>query len=208
MKKALPAKRQLLIDDYFPWGQEGFPASPPDPTAREQQVLEWLDQRTREFSSAALVLIGRVLPILRDLESKMPPVEGPRLLARIDSSALVKTPSGILEKMARSWGPEDSRPPVDFENFRESLPDLGRFRIVANFLSDVQEIAKALEAPYGRRGEPLTSAQEALRQEYVLTRNRLEDSIHLLPGVRKKGERCRKGSFHPNPTSTLCAVKC
>jgi ppGpp synthetase/RelA/SpoT-type nucleotidyltranferase len=123
-------------------------------------------------------------------------------VARIDSSALVKSPGSILEKMVRDWEPNGGSPPaIGFRNFLQEMEDVGRFRVVANFLSDVERITNALEAPFGPSSTPLTPAQRALKDDYRLRQNCLHDSVYLLPEQRKKGERCRKGVFYPRARS-------
>jgi ppGpp synthetase/RelA/SpoT-type nucleotidyltranferase len=190
-------KTKRLIARHFPWGAPGFPAKPAtsDPAELEQIVEHWISQRTLRFGSAALGLAARVQPILREMEADASPR---RLLARLDCSSHVKSPSSILEKMIREWDPEQGGPTLGFGNFVEELCDLGRFRIVANFLSDAERIAEALERPYttasvGR----LTPAQQLLRVDYSLDGNRLVDLIHLDPAARRAGVRCLKGIFRP-----------
>lgn len=200
MAKPLKEKIQRLIDEYYPWGQSGYlPAQPSsDSLVRESTVGTWLEEQTRDFRTVGLSLIARILPVLREIEDRSSAVEGVRLLARIDSSALVKSPASVLERMVRDWDPDGSEPPrFTFENFRQELKDLGRFRIVANFLGDAQLIAKALADPYGSPLTSLSPAQATLKGEFALEQNRFENSVILDPASRKKGERCHKGVFYP-----------
>lgn len=198
MGKSLKEKVQGLVEKFYPWGQEGFLPGPMPPESGEAERLvhRWIDERTRDFGFAALTLIARVQPVLQEIQPHSP--EGPRLFARIDSSSLLKQPPSILEKMVRSWDPEGGKPPsFGFGNFLQEMRDLGRFRIVANFLGDVDLICRGLEAPYGSPQEELSPAQRALKSDFALEHNQLEDTIYLDPVKRSKGERCRKGLFYP-----------
>ena len=191
-----------IIDGYYPWGEPGFLDGPPPPTATERRSLigRWLQSESIRWKATALALIARFRAILAEIEERAHRRHMVRLVARIDASALVKSPASILEKMAREWraegGCEGGNPPISFSNYTAELSDLARFRVVANFLSDVETIAQALQEPYGPATD-LTVGQRAMREDFLLERNRLEDSIHLPPKERKKGERCRKGVFYP-----------
>ena len=202
MSEDAHGKIMRLIREYFPWDQVGYPEVPvPDtPDAREEKVRLWLEGATQPFRSAALALIARVSPVLQELEDVVCAREGRRLFKRFDVSALVKSPESILEKMVREWDGKQN-PMISFDRLSDKLDDVSRFRIVANFLSDVKMIANALESPYGAPTGGLSPAQIALKQEYHLVGNGFRDSIHLQPEDRKRGERCCKGVFHPrNPS--------
>lgn len=187
------AKVQGLVTQHFPW--DGAP--PEGWEAQLAHVRRWLAQETAIYRAVATALIARVDPILADLQQQLPAHERGRLFYRFDDHHVLKTPESILEKMARRW--EDTRrsPPINFHNLDE-LNDLGRFRIVTNFLSDVEWICRQLEAPYDpTKWEQLSSAQETLRCEFSLQGNRFEDLIAISHRSRKSGERCRKAQFTP-----------
>jgi ppGpp synthetase/RelA/SpoT-type nucleotidyltranferase len=187
-----------LVREFFPWGEQGYPQIPfPDsPQAREETAKRWLREYTRQFRGVALTLIARMIPILYELENSLRHTEGSRLFARIDASALLKRPESILEKMVRDWDGIRT-PKASFRSLGDKVDDIGRFRIVANFLSDVEMISRALELPYGSSTLALSPPQRALMNEYQLRGNQLRDTIHVQPEERKRGERCRKGIFHP-----------
>ncbi len=197
---------QRLVDEVFPWERPGFPPKPQGQSWRQQTVELWLKERTLPFRSLALVLVARTTAILREREMATRSREGSRLLARIDTSAILKTPASILEKLARRWEEAgSSAPPVDFHNFLEELTDLGRFRVVANFLSDAEEIANTLEEPFlPGPPAPLTGAQLALSREFLLKKNSFERSFHFVATHNKDrtrmdphaGARSAKGVFH------------
>jgi ppGpp synthetase/RelA/SpoT-type nucleotidyltranferase len=190
-------KVKLLIREHFPWNAPGYPGRPPGGAQAdlEQLVARWIEQQTLPFGSAALALAARIKPILHEIESRVLPR---RLIARLDCSSHVKSPASVLEKMVRDWDPNQQRhPALGFRNFTEDMTDLGRIRVVANFLSDAEIIADTLEEPYATPIKGLTTAQLVLRNEYSLKENHLLDSMHLEPAKRKAGERCRKGIFRP-----------
>src|SRR5690606_11998182 len=145
-------------------------------------------------------LIAVMGPILDDMRQALPPAGRHRFFYRIDDHHITKSPESILEKMARSWNWEKEEPPeIKCDNLRE-MKDLGRFRIVANFLSDVERISSKLEEPY-RAVDPsvLSPAQRQLHEQFSLEKNRFKDLIALAPKDRTTGERCRKGLFFPRP---------
>jgi ppGpp synthetase/RelA/SpoT-type nucleotidyltranferase len=182
-----------LVDDYFDW--QG--ARPESQEERLGYVQRWLEQQTAIYRMVTTALIARIEPLLASLYQELPSAERGRLLYRIDDGHVLKTPESILEKMSRKWKNTDRPPPISFENLDE-LNDLGRFRIVTNFLSDALWISQRLEEPYdAMKRERLSLHQQALRREFGLQSNRFEDLISLAPAERETGERCRKGHFMP-----------
>jgi ppGpp synthetase/RelA/SpoT-type nucleotidyltranferase len=158
-------------------------------------VRRWLEQETAIYQAVATALIARMDPILAELQQQLPVHERGRLLYRFDDRHVLKTPDRVLEKMARRWDDLRRQPPIDFNNLHE-LKDLGRFRVVTKFLSDVECICQRLEEPYDatRRGQ-LSASQQALGHEFSLQGNRFEDLIAMPHHRRKSGERCRKAHF-------------
>jgi hypothetical protein len=201
------AKVDLLIQQFFPWNQPDYPLKPPraDSTSLRNIVQSWIEQKTRRHKNAALALLARIYPILRDVEKALPRGETPRMLFRIDVAGLVKSPASVLDKMVRDWDPSTKTAPgLDFRNFLVETTDLGRFRIVVNFLSDIDLVCTALLQPYAQAGPSgLAPAQQTLVAEFGLEGNRLEDLVHQPPEARTKGERCRKGVFYPRKQSEL-----
>ncbi len=187
-----------LIRKHFPWGESGFPTSAPaEPDQQRRFVEQWLRRKTTPFELTVTTLVALVEPILRGVEEGIRQAGENRLVHRIDLGNAAKSPASILEKMAREWEARpDKAPPVSFDNFDRVLDDLGRFRIVTNFLSDVGRIADGLAMPYRTRSG-LSAAQRSLAGDFLLRDNCFEDRILLHPGNRKKGERCCKGVFGP-----------
>jgi len=204
-----PADQKIdrFIQQCFPWGRSGYPAKPAgsDPASLRNIVESWIEEKTRMHGNAALALLARVLPILREAEKQLPQAEAPRLLFRIDQTALVKSPASVLDKMTRGWDPGAGKAPaVDFGNSLAEMTDLGRFRVVVNFLSDIERVCSALEQPYAGPGAAvLSAAQEAFEREFALEPNRLVDLVNQEPKDRTKGERCRKGVLYPRSRPDL-----
>jgi ppGpp synthetase/RelA/SpoT-type nucleotidyltranferase len=187
-----------LIRDHFPWGEPGFPASSPaEPDQQRRQVEEWLGRKTAPFEAAVAALVARVRPILRLVDEEVRQAGEERLVNRIDLTHATKSPASILEKMVRAWKEKGgATPPISFTNFSRELDDLGRFRVVTNFLSDADRIADRIAAAYDLRQER-SDAQRRLATEFLLHENAFEDKILVHPRERRKGQRCRQGIFEP-----------
>jgi ppGpp synthetase/RelA/SpoT-type nucleotidyltranferase len=191
-------KIERLCQDHFPWGKNGNPPVPSSPQERETHVCSWLDKFTIPYRAAALALTARMVSILNVLESELPDYEKPRFFAKIDASSITKSPASLLDKMVRGWDhTTGNSPQFSFDNLH-SLADVGRFRIVANFLSDVRMIAKKIGEPYtAKPATELPEHQGNLKEEYHLEKKKFENLIDVLPEKRNKGERCFKGVFYP-----------
>ncbi|WP_371746113.1 hypothetical protein [Myxococcus sp. CA040A] len=187
--------RRRLVDDHFPWDEvSGRPEAWEE---RLPEVYRWLENHTSLYRLIATGLLARIEPILEQLQAEVLEVERDRLFVKVDASHITKAPESILEKMARRWPGPEQTPPVSFHNI-DQLNDLGRFRIVANFLGDVDDITRHLSEPYdATKASQLTPAQRLLREEFSLHDNRFEDLILIPPNQRTSGERCRKGRFSP-----------
>ena len=193
-----------LIRDYYRWGEGGFLAieqRSQDIKVNRRSVSLWIERETRPFRATALSLIAMINPILKDLENGLSPKEKRRFFARIDHLSLVKSPDSILEKMVREWDPGKGSPLLTFDTFRSELQDLGRFRIVTSFLSDMDCVKGALEAPFGSSTRSQTIPQSKLGTTFHLRGNHFEDHVCLQPAKRTKGERCYKGVFYPRETT-------
>jgi len=198
---AVREKIELLISRHFPWGKGAHPNRTSSDESDGEYVKMWLIDQAKPFQAAATALIARICNVLDELEEQLPDDEKPRLFARIDAGAILKSPEGILEKMVRDWAPSTGRQPyICFENFVHQMEDIGRFRIVANFLSDADTIADHLQTIYDT-SSPLSKAAKALRGDFLLKDNSMKDKIKVLPADRMKGERCRQGVFFPREAS-------
>ncbi|MHC9538604.1 MAG: hypothetical protein AB9903_03715 [Vulcanimicrobiota bacterium] len=192
------SRLDIFIEEHFPWGKDGNPELErfPDYEKKREYVRKWLEDHTVPFNITALALVSRVMDVISEQEIIVQKEEGHRFFAKIDNSCMVKTPAGILDKILRGWENKEGKgPELSFNNFHNEMKDLGRFRIVANFLSDVERISSALELPYSSPQADLSGAQKTLQREFQLEHNKMEDNIKLKPDLRKKGERCIKGVF-------------
>jgi ppGpp synthetase/RelA/SpoT-type nucleotidyltranferase len=192
-----------LIRQHFPWGQRDCPPRPADddPIVVEKSATGWIKNRVNSTSleSTALALHARIQAVVEEMQDQLPPNERSRFFYRSDLTHLMKSPESILDKMAREWEAGKGKAPrVGFDDFAESMDDLARFRIVLNFLADVEIVCVKLEEPYkvapGGRSR-LTPKQQALYNDFALRDHCLEDLIMLGPKDRLSGERCRKGVF-------------
>jgi hypothetical protein len=129
-----PFTRRLLDQHFEYWPQS-------KPRSREErlaEVLAWIEEQTRPYEAVGLALIAQLGPLLAEIQQEFPVHEQRRFVYRVDAANLRKSPESILEKMAREWHEAGTEaPPKSFHNLAD-LKDLGRFRIVASFLSDVE----------------------------------------------------------------------
>jgi ppGpp synthetase/RelA/SpoT-type nucleotidyltranferase len=186
---------ELVEKCFDEWGPEGKPATA---ELQSRYVKQWLQEKVRHHEHAAVALIARIEAVLREVQAELPADERHRFFYRIDAQHLAKSPDSILGKMLRDCeSPPEGQPSICFNNFRDQMEDLGRFRIVTNFLSDAELVERALTGAYASSGHVLTRAQKALHDEYKLKDNRFQDRIRMRPSDRKKGERCYRGCFYP-----------
>ncbi len=198
-----PKLRALI--ERFPWGPPGFLDSPRDATfeSRLALVKGWLAYRltTFKFWDTALALHACIQRVLDEVEEALPATEKPRHFYSSDLKHILKPVDSILDRMIRTWDPSSSRAPeFGFDDFHTSMKDLARFRIVLNFLSDVELVCGKIEEPYCCGGEDvirLSPAQQSLYNGFALDKHTFENLIEVSPEHRKTGERCRKAIFYP-----------
>ena len=76
-----------------------------------------------------------------------------RFFCRVDDSHPIKSPVSVIEKILRSEkearekqaDEKETSTEYDLANFYTSMTDLARFRIVCNFLTDVEEVSHSIE---------------------------------------------------------------
>jgi len=131
------------------------------------------------------VLCTTTMATVKKLLAPLKKRYGHRFFCDIDDSNRQKNPASIIDKIRRSQAekskpgePEPDR--CDLNNFTTKMTDLARFRIVCNFLSDVDKVSKAI-----RNTEELTNAFNIKE----------ESTIYLRPKNRKSGERSNKFVF-------------
>jgi ppGpp synthetase/RelA/SpoT-type nucleotidyltranferase len=191
----------------FPWDRPGYPPHPPH-GHEEQGVRQWLDTTVLpRFRHAALALVARIRPIVDAVTEEECVRAGERFVARVDATHLTKSADSIIEKMARRWdgtGPV----PVAYGDISSEFSDLGRFRVVTNFLSDAKTVRRALEVPFETPQPHQTAAeQRALFGDFRLCGNAFEDLVHVSVKERKSAERCFKGVFETRTPGTSTRVE-
>lgn len=107
---------------------------------------------------------------------------GHRFFCRVDDSHQQKSPASIIDKIRRSQTEkvkpgEPEQEHYDLNNFATKMTDLARFRIVCNFLNDVDKVAEVIS-----NSIELTN----------IFNIKQESSIILRPKSRKSGERSIK----------------
>jgi len=207
MTEQIDRRKNKLIEQVFPWGKDGHPGDL-SRNRRRQHVLGHLERGTGPARATAVALLALLRPLAEELRSNLRGHEASRFLHRFDTSHIVKSPESILEKMARKWKSIEGPPPVDFENFGTAFSDLGRFRIVVNFLSDMDLFKLRLEEAFDPRTRArLGLAQTNLKKQFSLDNNCLEDALNVSPDKRNKGERCFKGVFRPRGKVSGSAIE-
>lgn len=196
-------EKEQEFDRFIVPNFRGWPdgQAPHDRPGRLRCVRAWLRDCVAPFRASALALMACTQPILDDLEKRILQKEPARLFCRIDTEHLCKEPESILDKMIRKGSGSDGAPLLSFENFRDQMKDLARFRIVTNFLSDARLVRAEIAAAFGTGN--LTEAQGKLREGFLLENNNFEDCTRVLPAQRSKGERCFKGIFWPRENPGL-----
>ena len=200
----LPERIQSLISHHFPWGEGDKPADPGTGPDQLRVVEAWLEKQTLIHGAIALALIARLTPLLDEVGDAAKQRDGERLFYRLDTVHLVKNPASILERMVREVEPPKA-PCISFDSLRD-LKDLGRFRIVVNFLSDARLLRDRIARAWAPRTGERTPAECALFREFEL-KGSFEDLIDQAPKDRTKGERCYKGLFHPKREHRDCTIE-
>ncbi len=103
-----------------------------------------------------------------------------RFFCRIDADNKVKQPSSIIDKIMRSSEAGAGKAVSEsctLDNFTTTMQDLARFRIVCNFLHDVDEVVEAL------------NNSDILNRMFDIE---IKETINQHPGSRKSGERSVK----------------
>ena len=195
------AKDHAIIEGALSLGNGDCPRCPSGDDAVAQSATGWIKNQLdgTSLESTALALHARIQEIVEDLEYHLPSPERPRFFYRSDLTNLMKSPESILDKMGRSWKASGRKAPeIGFHDFKARMDDISRFRIVLNFLADVEGLCQELERPYQATPEELlrvTAHQRALFDDFTLGGNCFEDFIMVEPDKRETGQRCHKGVF-------------
>jgi ppGpp synthetase/RelA/SpoT-type nucleotidyltranferase len=103
-----------------------------------------------------------------------------RFFCRIDADHKIKQPSSIIDKIIRSSESGAGKTVSEscaLHNFTTTMKDLARFRIVCNFLHDVDNVVEALKN------------SDILKRMFHIV---IKTTMDLHPGLRKSGERSVK----------------
>jgi ppGpp synthetase/RelA/SpoT-type nucleotidyltranferase len=115
----------------------------PEPFNSIEKYEEYFNSKLGMHSNLCTSMIAEVNKILSPLIKKY----SNRFFCRIDDSHSIKTPLSIIDKIRRSEIEAASNKDAALitpDNFLTTIKDLARFRIVCNFLSDIEETAKAI----------------------------------------------------------------
>jgi|SRR5208283_635309 len=96
-------------------------------------------------------LCSTAIATVKEILSPLVTEHSSRFFCRIDDTHTCKTPESIVEKIRRSQvraeqqkGKGKTSEIYNLENFLSTMTDLARFRIVCNFLSDVEKVTKVI----------------------------------------------------------------
>jgi ppGpp synthetase/RelA/SpoT-type nucleotidyltranferase len=111
-----------------------------------ERFEEFFRPKLQKHGALCSTMVMAVKEILRPLIEK----RSNRFFCRIDDSHTLKSPASIVEKIRKSRKPGseiktvESSEPYDLNNFTSKMTDIARFRIVCNFLSDVERAARQI----------------------------------------------------------------
>jgi ppGpp synthetase/RelA/SpoT-type nucleotidyltranferase len=150
----------------------------PSPHNTPERYGEFILPKIQIHDVLCTTTMATVKKLLAPLQKRC----GHRFFCDIDESNRQKSPASIIDKIRRSQiqkakpgEPEPER--YDLSNFTTKITDLARFRIVCNFLSDVNKVVEAI-----RNSDELANAFNIKE----------ESTIFLRPKDRKSGERSAK----------------
>ncbi len=149
----------------------------PVPYNTPETFSNYLVSKIQQHDTLCTAVIAEVkTTILPPLFKKYPY----RFFCRIDADHKIKQPSSIIDKIIRSSESgigKAAHEPYTLDNFTTNMKDLARFRIVCNFLHDIEEVVRAL------------NNSAVLNKRFHIEK---KTTIDLHPGSRKSGERSVK----------------
>lgn len=113
----------------------------PSPYNTAERFHEAFDQRLIEHKDLCALVIKEVEKLLKPLKDSAPKK---RFFCRTDSSNQAKNPKRIIQKI-RTEKNENGLPVYTWDDFTTTMNDLARFRIVVNFLDDIDRVVEAIE---------------------------------------------------------------
>ncbi len=101
--------------------------------------MEYIEAQTVEHVvlcslTKAMIMDEILFPLQKQFEA--------RFFCRVDDSNTTKKPASVIEKIRRSQENSDTGKHITLDDFVYRMTDLARFRIVCNFLSDVNLVAE------------------------------------------------------------------
>lgn len=113
----------------------------PPPYNNIERYHEAIEQRLIEHKDLCTLVIKEIEKALHPLKEN-PPIR--RFLFRVDSSNQTKSPKRIIQKICKEKDDNDL-PIHTWETFTTTMKDMVRFRVVVNFLGDVDRVVEAIE---------------------------------------------------------------
>ncbi len=159
-----------LSEDYVKFIEKQFLPPHNTPETYGDYILPKIQQHETLCSAVIAEVKKNILPPLLKKYHY-------RLFCRIDADHKTKQPISIIDKIIRSQNAGAEVEVYTLEDFSSKMKDLARFRIVCNFIHDVDEVAEAL------------SNSEILQKMFHIQK---KSTMDLHPGSRKSGERSVK----------------
>jgi len=162
-----------LCDDYIQFIEESFPEPHNTPETFGDYLLPKIQQHDTLCSAVIAEVKKSILPPLLKKYHY-------RFFCRIDADNKTKQPSSIIDKIIRppkSGAGKEMPELCTLDNFTTTMKDLARFRIVCNFIHDVDKVVEALKN------------SDILKTKFNI---KIKTTMDLHPGSRQSGERSVK----------------
>ncbi|MCP4681802.1 MAG: hypothetical protein GY864_05695 [Desulfobacterales bacterium] len=164
-----------LSEGYVKYIKDHFPAPYNTFETYSDYILPKIQQHETLCSAVIAEIKKNILPPLLKKYHY-------RFFCRIDADHKVKQPLSIIDKIIRLQNSEDAlvkggAESYTLENFSTKMKDLARFRIVCNFIQDVDKVATVL------RNNKILKRMFSVEEK---------STMDLHPGTRKSGERSVK----------------
>ncbi|MFZ2632783.1 MAG: hypothetical protein WA081_04965 [Desulfosalsimonadaceae bacterium] len=140
------------------------------------RIRSWFASLSRSILIRSAVIAETQNKILQPLKEKY----HYRFFCRIDTDHKIKQPISIIDKIIRPAKPEPDKPapiPPTLDNFTTTMKDLARFRIVCNFINDVDEVTETL------KNSAMLNSMFSIE---------IKSTMEVHPGSRKSAERSVK----------------
>ena len=163
-----------IDNEYADFIKEKFPNPYNTPETYKNFILPKIQQHETLCTSVISEVQNRILQPLKEKYNY-------RFFCSIDSDHKTKKPISIVDKMIRSEKKNEKTKTSDEiitpDNFATTMKDLARFRVVCNFIHDVDQVVEVLKN------------DEALNEMFNIE---LKSTMELHPGKRDSAERSVK----------------